>query len=165
MYISPFEFASFFDMYISPFLICILLWYVYIYFNILICRQETEEIAQENTAEEEKRPSERFSSLSTTKNIASTTIGESEKNIISTRIGESKKNITSTNESEWGSCRSEAWHCFSSNMEVFHRICFIEYVSRRIWRFVFNYLQCWAWHCWSSLVWHFFSSRMGNWTF
>ena len=26
-------------------------------------------------------------------------------------------NATETN-SEWGACRSEAWHCFSSNMEV-----------------------------------------------
>merc|ERR1712192_254436 len=34
----------------------------------------------------------------------------SEKRVLAT-------NMTNTTESEWGSCRSEAWHCFSSNME------------------------------------------------
>ena len=95
--------------------------------DFLICRQETEEIAQKNIAEEEKKPSERFSSFSTTKNIKSPRVGESDKNIkISPTIGDSEKNITSTIESEWGSCRSEAWHCFSSNMEVclFCLFCF-----------------------------------------
>jgi len=68
-------------------------------------RQETEEAAEEieKTVEEEEKPSEIVSSLLSTNNIASTT--------------ESGKNTTSTTDSEWGSCRSEAWHCFSSNME------------------------------------------------
>ena len=35
----------------------------------------------------------------------------SEKRVLTT-------NMTNTTESEWGSCRSEAWQCFSSNMEV-----------------------------------------------
>ena len=33
-------------------------------------------------------------------------------------VRSANKTNTTESESEWGSCRSEAWHCFSSNMEV-----------------------------------------------
>ena len=77
--------------------------------------------------EEEEKPSERVSSLSSN-NIASTT-----KNIAAAT--ESGKNTTSTTDSEWGSCRSEAWHCFSSNMEVLnsHLLSPIDRLTSTCW--------------------------------
>ena len=70
-----------------------------------ISRQETEESEElvEKKEEEEEEEMLRSESIETntttnTTNTANTT--------------------TNTAESEWGSCRSEAWHCFSSNMEV-----------------------------------------------
>merc|ERR1719331_3304002 len=73
-------------------------------------------MSAEETAEEEEKPKERVSSLSTSSTTDERVSSLSaRKNIRSAT--ESEKNITSTTESEWGSCRSEAWHCFSSNME------------------------------------------------
>ena len=71
------------------------------------CRQETEgEEEIEKKVEEDKVNKEEKKEV----NKEEKEMVRSEK-VLAT-------NMTNTNESEWGSCRSEAWQCFSSNMEV-----------------------------------------------
>ena len=68
------------------------------------CRQETE-------GEEEIEKKVEKDEVNKEVNKEGEKMLRSEKRVLAT-------NLTDTTESEWGSCRSEAWQCFSSNMEV-----------------------------------------------
>merc|ERR1719391_451793 len=67
-------------------------------------RQETEESEELVEKKEEEEEEEILRSESIEKNTTTNTTNAA-------------NTTTNTVESEWGSCRSEAWHCFSSNME------------------------------------------------